>query len=101
MSAEEEPPSEPIRIPIEESLDLHGIPPAEVKEVVLEYLRLAREKGFFRVRLIHGKGLRQMQQTVHAVLRGYPDVSKFSQAPEGLGSWGATLVWLRPATTGH
>ncbi|HEY0348633.1 MAG TPA: Smr/MutS family protein [Pyrinomonadaceae bacterium] len=48
--------TEPVVIEITDVFDLHTIPPHEVKAVVEEYLRLAHEKGFQIVRIIHGKG---------------------------------------------
>ena len=48
---------EPIEIEITDVFDLHTIPPREVKPVVEEYLRLAHERGFNCVRIIHGKGI--------------------------------------------
>ena len=48
---------EPVVIEITDTFDLHTIPPRQVKAVVQEYLRLAHEKGFPAVRIIHGKGI--------------------------------------------
>jgi hypothetical protein len=48
---------DPVEIEITDVFDLHTIPPRDVKAVVEEYLRLAHEKGFKSVRIIHGKGI--------------------------------------------
>jgi len=59
---------DPIQLPIDGVLDLHTFKPAEVKDVVLEYLAECRERGIFQVRIIHGKGIGNIISTVHAVL---------------------------------
>ena len=48
---------DPIEIPIEDTLDLHPFRPNEIRDVVLEYLTVARERGLRQVRLIHGRGI--------------------------------------------
>jgi dsDNA-specific endonuclease/ATPase MutS2 len=46
--------------------------------------------------VIHGKGTGTLRTTVHAWLRQSPLVSSFRLGDETSGSWGATLVTLRP-----
>lgn len=87
---------EPMPLPIDGVLDLHTFRPRDVKEVVLSYLEACQEKGFLKVRIIHGKGIGALRQTVHALLAKHPQVLAFTLASEALGSWGATLVTLRP-----
>jgi DNA-nicking Smr family endonuclease len=89
---------EPIEIPIDGVLDLHSFRPQEVKEVVVEYVAACREKGLLEVRVIHGKGIGQLRQTVHAVLARLPEVASFSLAGEHYGGAGATIVHLHPKT---
>ena len=86
---------EPVRIPIEDALDLHAFPPRDVVSVVEEYLTAARERGFREVRLIHGRGIGVQRSVVHALLSRHPLVSSFAEAPPERGGWGATLVRLR------
>ena len=86
----------PMQIPIGWELDLHTFQPREVKDVVPAYLEACREKGILHVRIIHGKGIGNLQRTVHSILSRSPDVISFSLAGEQLGGWGATLVNLRP-----
>ena len=88
---------EPIQLPIDGVLDLHTFQPREVKSLVLEYLAECRARGIFRVRIIHGKGIGQLRQTVHSVLEKHPDVDSFSLAGEQFGGWGATIAFLRTA----
>ena len=84
---------EPVRIPIEEVIDLHGFAPRDVVSVVEEYLRAAREAGFTHVRLIHGRGRGVQRADIQRLLRDHPLVDEYWDAPES--HLGATLVRLR------
>jgi len=88
---------EPVRIPIEDSLDLHGFRPREVRDVVSAYLEAAQAAGFREVRLVHGRGRGVQRRSVQALLAREPRVAHFEDAPPGRGGFGATLVWLRAA----
>ena len=87
--------TEPIKIPVEGTLDLHTFRPSDVKDLVPEYLRACLEKGVLRVRIVHGKGTGVLQRTVHAVLRRIPEVVSFELAEPDEGGWGATIVRLK------
>lgn len=86
----------PIEIPIDGTLDLHTFRPAEVKDLVPDYLEECRERGILEVRIIHGKGTGALRRTVHAVLERCPDVLSFKLGDQTSGAWGATLVTLKP-----
>ena len=86
---------EPVRLEITDVFDLHSVPPAEVRAVVLEYLFQARAKGFRQVRIIHGKGVGVQRNIVHSVLGRTPFVEHFSDAPPEAGGWGATVVRMK------
>jgi DNA-nicking Smr family endonuclease len=86
---------EPIRVPIEDHIDLHAYPPGEAASVVEEYLTAAAEAGFREVRVIHGKGAGVRKAIVRGVLTRHPRVAGFSDAPAEAGGWGATRVVLR------
>jgi len=86
---------EPVRIPIEDSLDLHGFLPREVRSVVEAYLQAALEAGFREVRLIHGRGKGVQRRSIQALLARDPRVARFVDAPPDQGGFGATRVWLR------
>jgi dsDNA-specific endonuclease/ATPase MutS2 len=86
----------PVPIPIDGVLDLHSFRPQDVKEIVTEYLGACLEKGILEVRIIHGRGIGQLRQTVHSVLRSHPAVTTFSLAGGAYGGAGATIVHLRP-----
>ncbi len=89
--------TEPRRIPIEDSIDLHAFAPREVLSVVAEYLEEAARAGFSEVRLIHGRGTGTQRQAVRSALSRHPLVVAFSDAPPAAGGWGATIVRLRRA----
>ena len=86
---------EPIEFPISDELDLHTFRPKEVKELLPDYFELCREKGIYRVRVIHGKGSGALRELVHGQLRKLEMVERFELGDETSGSWGATRVWLK------
>jgi dsDNA-specific endonuclease/ATPase MutS2 len=87
---------EPAELPIDGVLDLHTFRPADVKDLVPTYLEECRKRGILQVRIIHGKGIGALRETVHAILRRLPEVASFGLAPSELGGWGSTCVSLRP-----
>jgi len=86
---------EPVEIEITDVFDLHTIPPREAKAVVEEYLRLAHEKGFKVVRIIHGKGIGVQREMVRSLLARTSFVLDWTDAPPEAGGLGATIVRLR------
>ena len=89
--------SEPVEFSINGILDLHTFHPGDVKSLLPDYLHECRIKGILDVRIIHGKGTGMLRKTVHAILKRLPEVASFKLADETAGSWGATLVVLRPS----
>ena len=87
--------NEPIRIPITDVMDLHSVPPKDMKEVVEEYLIEAHRLGYKALRIIHGRGIGVQREMVRAVLTRTSFVESFGDAPAEAGGWGATLVTLR------
>ena len=85
---------DPVEFPINGELDLHSFRPSEVGELVPDYLELCHEKGLRRVRIIHGKGIGTLRETVHAILKREPRVVRYELAGAGEGGWGATIAWL-------
>ena len=85
---------EPVEIEITDVFDLHTIPPRDVKVVVEEYLRLAHEKGFKAVRIIHGKGIGVQREMVRSILARTSFVLDWTDAPPDAGGLGATIVHL-------
>ncbi len=88
-------PAEAVEIPITDVFDLHSVPPRDVEGAVEAYLEQARERGFTAVRIVHGRGIGVQREIVRSVLARTPFVARFSDAPEGAGGWGATVVELR------
>ncbi|HUE44653.1 MAG TPA: Smr/MutS family protein, partial [Aestuariivirgaceae bacterium] len=85
---------DPVRVPIEDSLDLHSFHPRDVPSVVDEYLQAAHAHGFTEVRLIHGRGIGVQRRIVQSLLAGHPLVAGFADAPAERGGRGATIVRL-------
>ena len=86
---------QPVSIPIEDVLDLHLFSPKDVRPLIDEYLFQCQEKGYERVRLIHGRGTGSLRQFVRAYLAKDPRVLELKDAPPEAGGWGATVVYLR------
>ncbi|HLE61737.1 MAG TPA: Smr/MutS family protein [Pyrinomonadaceae bacterium] len=86
---------EPVEIEITDVIDLHTIPPRDVKRVVEEYLFQAHEAGFRSVRIIHGKGIGVQQRMVRSILAKNPFVQDWTDAPPEAGGLGATIVRFR------
>lgn|SRR5574341_11490 len=89
---------DPVRLPIEDRLDLHTFRPDEVPALVADYIAEAARAGHRVVRIIHGKGTGALRQTVRAVLAHHPLVETFGDAPPEAGGYGATLASLSDAT---
>lgn len=87
---------EPTRIPIDGVLDLHAFAPADVKEVLLEYVAECRRLGILEVRVIHGKGIGELRRTVHHLLARHPGVLSYALAGAAHGGAGATVLRLHP-----
>ena len=90
----EDPFDEPVVIEIKDSIDLHTIPPRQVKAVVEEYLLEARKLGYPIVRIIHGKGIGVQREIVQAVLERTPFVTSYEVSP------GSTVAYLAAPEVG-
>jgi dsDNA-specific endonuclease/ATPase MutS2 len=87
---------EPVAIEIRDFIDLHTIPPRDVKRVVEEYLLEAHRAGFRSVRIIHGKGIGVQREMVRSILARTSFVKAWTDAPPDGGGLGATIVRLSP-----
>jgi DNA-nicking Smr family endonuclease len=86
---------DPIRIPIEDSIDLHTFSPKEIPSLLEEYLDECIKAGIYEVRIIHGKGMGHQRRRVHSFLSKSPLVHSFSTPPPTSGGWGSTIALLR------
>ena len=78
-------------------LDLLTFRPSAVGELVPDYIELCLEKGIRRIRIIHGKGIGTLRETVHVLLKRDQRVERFQLADQPEGGWGATIAWLTHA----
>ena len=86
---------EPVKIPIEDTLDLHTFLPRDIPDLLEDYLAECLQAGLYSVRIIHGKGKGVQKRRVQGLLENNPLVSSFKDAPPEAGGWGATLVELK------
>ena len=85
---------EPVRLPIEDTLDLHTFQPRDSPDLLEDYIIECLKAGIFSVRIIHGKGTGVQKRRVQGLLRKNPLVTSIKDAPPEAGGWGATLVEL-------
>ena len=85
-----------VRVPIEDSFDLHSFLPRDVPDVVADYLEEARRQGLREVRVIHGKGTGARRAQVRKFLAASSVVVNYFDAPPNRGGLGATIVLLKP-----
>ena len=86
---------EPIKIPIQDVLDLHTFRPQDISDLLENYFDECLKAGIFSLRVIHGKGKGIQKRQVHQFLQKDRRVKSFKDAPPEAGGWGATVVELR------
>jgi DNA-nicking Smr family endonuclease len=89
---------DPVKIPIEDILDLHTFLPGDIPDLLEDYLAECLKAGLYSVRIIHGKGKGVQKRRVQGLLKKNPLVCAFRDAPPEAGGWGATLVELKRPT---
>jgi dsDNA-specific endonuclease/ATPase MutS2 len=94
LGADEDPFDEPIVMEIRDVIDLHAIPPEQVKAVVEEYLLEARARRFLYIRIIHGKGIGVQRAMVRKILDRTSFIIRYHDAPPEAGGLGATIAEL-------
>lgn len=87
--------NEPVKIPLEDCIDLHTFSPKDISEILDHYLKECHEAGLKEVRIIHGKGIGVQREMVHKMLSRSPLIDNFFQAPPEAGGWGATIATLK------
>lgn len=86
-------PDEPVRVPIEHTLDLHPFAPGDIPSVVDSYVSAAHGAGLREIRLIHGRGRGVQRGIVQQTLERHPLVDAFWDAAES--RLGATVARLK------
>ncbi|MDL1983092.1 MAG: Smr/MutS family protein [Deltaproteobacteria bacterium] len=86
---------EPVKISIEDIIDLHTFRPKDVPDLLEDYFSACIDKGIFSVRVIHGKGKGILKKRVQEILSKNPMVDSFRDASPGAGGWGASIVELK------
>jgi dsDNA-specific endonuclease/ATPase MutS2 len=88
----------PIKIPIQDVLDLHTFRPQNISDLLENYFDECIKAGIVSVRVIHGKGKGIQKKQVQRILQKDSRVKNFKDAPPEAGGWGATLVELKPTS---
>lgn len=83
---------EPVKLPIEDCIDLHTFSPKDIPDLLDSYLKACWEAGLKEVRIIHGKGIGVQREMVRKTLSRSPLIDHFSQASPEAGGWGATIA---------
>ena len=86
---------DPVKIPIEDRIDLHTFSPKDIPEVLESYLEECYDAGLKEVRIIHGKGIGVQRKIVRKILSKNRLIETFSQALPEAGGWGATIALLK------
>ena len=85
---------EPVKLQIEDVLDLHTFRPQDIPDLLEDYLTECLRSAIYSVRIIHGKGKGVQKKRVQGILKNNPMVASFRDAPPEAGGWGATVVEL-------
>jgi dsDNA-specific endonuclease/ATPase MutS2 len=83
--------TEPVELPIEDTIDLHTFLPREISGLVEEYLYQVLVKGYHEVRIIHGRGAGVQRKIVHSILKKHEQVVAFRDEIDH----GSTVVTLK------
>lgn len=89
------------QLPLQDSLDLHGLSSDEARTLLLQFLHDATQRGLRQVCIIHGKGWRPdggegiLKIRTRHWLTQCAAVLAFCEAPPDAGGGGAVLVLLK------
>jgi DNA-nicking Smr family endonuclease len=89
------------QLPVEDSLDLHGLSSDAARKLLLDFLRESTRHGMRCVRIVHGKG--RHTQSGEGILKvrarhwltQCAEVLAFCEAPPSQGGGGAVLLLLK------
>src|SRR2546422_884241 len=70
-----------VTIEFRDVIDLHSIPPRQVRAVVEDYIEEAHRRGASCLRIIHGKGIGVQREMVRSILERTSYVVDFRDAP--------------------
>jgi len=88
-------------LPLEDTLDLHGLNSDEARKLLLEFLHNSTQHGLRHVCVIHGKGWHSdggegiLKTRTRHWLTQCAEVLAFCEAPPSAGGGGAVLVLLK------
>jgi DNA-nicking Smr family endonuclease len=85
----------PVKVPIENEIDLHTFQHREVPGLLEEYFLACIDAKIFSVRVIHGKGKGILKKNVYSHLEKNPHVISYRDSGFDSGGWGATQVELQ------
>ncbi len=85
---------ESVKIPVEDSIDLHTFRPEDISDLLSEYFLECMANGIYTVRIIHGKGKGILKNSVAGILNKSPYVISFFDSPPERGGWGSTIAEL-------
>ncbi|MBP7096250.1 MAG: Smr/MutS family protein [Spirochaetia bacterium] len=93
-------------LPVDASVDLHGLRAAEAEERLEAFLRDSAATGARKVLVVHGKCNHSPDEPVlkavaRRVLERSPHAGRSGPAPKSQGGSGATWVLLRPSSRKH
>lgn len=89
---------------VQDALDLHGSRSDTARELLVDFLNLAKRKGYRCVRVVHGKGYRSanrepvLKRKMAQWLQQRDEILAYCEAPAVDGGSGATVILLKPST---
>ena len=95
------------QLPLQDSLDLHGLNSDEARKLLLEFLQEATQRDLRQVCIIHGKGWHTkgregiLKTRTRHWLTQHANVLAFCEAPPDAGGGGAVLVLLKSENRTH
>ena len=83
------------KMPIQDSIDLHGLNLEQAREQVDRFLKNCVGRGLGKVLIIHGKGTGILQNGIARYLEGHPLAGRRHAAKAEDGGSGALVVYIR------
>jgi dsDNA-specific endonuclease/ATPase MutS2 len=79
---------------ITDTLDLHGLFPEQIHDIVHAFIENAVDLKLKRLKLIHGKGRSRLKWEALQILKTHQQVCRYYDAPLPEGGWGVTIIEL-------